>query len=111
MDKVSTERYFNGCILVSVVCRTYSEWCTMNYDCEAIVGTEITIPCANVIDQPVSYINTTNHDVLAANTSGCLKLNLTVFDNNGLVTCQPSEDSGSFVYRIKVNCKIDYIQQ
>ena len=68
-------------------CRTSTEWCR-SYTCEATVGTVIAVPCCGNVNQSVTYINQT--DIIAANVTGCLNLNLTIYDNQINIRCQES---------------------
>ena len=79
-------------------CRTSTEWCPSGSRCEATVGTVIIVPCCGNMDQPVTYSNQTN--TIAANVTGCLSLNLTVYDNEINIRCQEFCS-----YLISVKCK------
>ena len=75
------------------------------------MGTEITVPCGTKqpnTDVTFTYKNESgNFDhLLASNQTNCLQLNLTVFDNEISITCEPSDSMGAkYEYSINVTCK------
>ena len=81
--------------------------------CQANIGTVIVIPCGDSVSSELSltYINQTAQDlgdpnVLVRNTTKCLEINLTVYDDRTRIACEASNAMGAlFSFLIVVNCK------
>ena len=81
----------------------------INYRCQANVGTVITIPCGDYHESNsviFTYHNASgNNEVLSVNAT-YYRLNVTVFDDNTRIVCQPSINGiGEYVYDLVVLCK------
>ena len=82
----------------------------INYRCRANVGTVITIPCGDYHESDgviFTYHNDSgNGEVLSTNTTLYYRLNVTVFDDNTRIVCQPNITGiGEYVYDLTIQCK------
>ena len=82
--------------------------------CQAPASTEISIPCGGYHESDgvvFTYHNDSdNGKVLSANTTLYYRLNVTVFDNNTRIVCQPKiAGIGEYVYHLDILCKYNTI--
>ena len=91
----------------------YESQC-INYTCRANAGTVITIPCGEYHESDgvilFTYHNSSGGEVLSTNTTLYYRLNVTVFDDNTRIACQPNINGiGEYVYDLVVLCKYTII--
>ena len=83
----------------------------IKYKCQANVSTVITIPCGDYPENNGTvfiYHNDSDFkgEVWLANTTQYYRLTVTVYDDNTLISCQPSKTGiGEYKYDISVLCK------
>ena len=87
----------------------------IDYRCQANVSTVLTIPCGDYPENDgivFTYRNDSDNGVvLSTNTTLYYSLNnVTVFDDNTRIACQPSMTGiGEYQYDISVLCKWNYL--
>ena len=80
------------------------------YKCEGKAGEEIIVPCgpyrSESDDVTFTYTNMTSGLILSSNSTDCLRVNLTVYDDEAEISCEPSNEHGAtYSYDLSVECE------
>ena len=86
-----------------------NEWCN-HEKCQANISTVITIPCGEYPENDnvmFTYSNdSSDGEVLSANTTLYYRLNVTAFDDNTRIICRSNiTNSGVYIYDLSITCK------
>ncbi len=79
------------------------------YECGGVSGDEMSIPCGPFKENTgidFTYRNKTTNSVLLSNSTECLKITLTPYDDNTEITCQPNvtKNGAEYVNYLSVQC-------